>query len=144
MRHHCGGRITIQTDPKAGDYVVTQGARRKVESYKAEDAQTVEIPDAAERAAVSADPLARLEHSTASAARAAGGRATLVALARDAAARGTDPYSLNKQLRAALRASKKSDAQLDERCVLFVARPGAVCCSNVCVCVCVCSCAVHV
>jgi hypothetical protein len=30
MRHHCGCKITIQTDPKNAEYVVTAGAQRKV------------------------------------------------------------------------------------------------------------------
>lgn len=37
----------------------------------------------------------------------------LVALAAEREAKGRDPYSLNKQLRAAMRASKKADARLD-------------------------------
>lgn len=64
MRHHCGCKITIQTDPKNAEYIVTDGARRKVESYDADDAQTIEIPDANERAAAAADPLASLERKT--------------------------------------------------------------------------------
>lgn len=39
MRHHCGCKITITTDPKNAEYIVTDGARRKVETYDAEDAQ---------------------------------------------------------------------------------------------------------
>jgi coiled-coil domain-containing protein 130 len=64
MRHHCGCKITIQTDPKNAEYLVTDGARRKIESYDADDAQTIEIPDANERAAISSDPLASLERKT--------------------------------------------------------------------------------
>jgi hypothetical protein len=30
MRHHCGCKITIQTDPKNAEYEVTAGAQRKV------------------------------------------------------------------------------------------------------------------
>lgn len=64
MRHHCGCKITIQTDPKNAEYLVTDGARRKIEQYDAEDAQTIELPDANERAVLSADPLASLERKT--------------------------------------------------------------------------------
>jgi hypothetical protein len=39
MRHHCGCKITITTDPKNAEYLVTEGAQRKVETYDAEDAQ---------------------------------------------------------------------------------------------------------
>lgn len=64
MRHHCGCKITIQTDPKNAEYIVTAGARRKIEQYDAEDAQTIELPDANEQAAQAADPLASLEKKT--------------------------------------------------------------------------------
>lgn len=214
MRHHCGCKITITTDPKNAEYIVTDGARRKIETYDAEDAQvsafastlcfvadpsaarvvanriltaarrslclyvqrillaraspqaqctcalgrccccivaataqqfgmqhligelctallvlltplslcfapclfdlqTIELPDANERAAVAADPLASLEHQTLQARKAASGRAQLVALTAEREAKGRDPYSLNKTLRAAMRQAKKKDAQLD-------------------------------
>ncbi len=34
MRHHCGSRITITTDPKNAEYVVTEGAQRKVRAVE--------------------------------------------------------------------------------------------------------------
>lgn len=113
MRHHCGCKITIETDPKDAEYVVKDGARRKVETYEAEDAGTVQLPDEAERHAIASDPLASLERSTLQQRAAATGRAELVALATDREAK-RDGYALNKQLRAALRASKKEDKRLDE------------------------------
>lgn len=39
MRHHCGCKITITTDPKNAEYLVTEGARRKIETYDPDDAQ---------------------------------------------------------------------------------------------------------
>lgn len=115
MRHHCGCKITIQTDPKNAEYLVTEGARRKVEQYDADDAQTIELPDANERAAIAADPLASLERKTVQAEQAAQGRQQLQVLAVQSNERNLDSYNLNKQLRAAMRASKKADAQLDSR-----------------------------
>lgn len=64
MRHHCGCKITIQTDPKDAEYIVTDGARRKIEQYDADDAQTVELPDANEQAVEALDTLAGLEKKT--------------------------------------------------------------------------------
>lgn len=115
MRHHCGCKITIQTDPKTAEYLVTDGARRKIEQYDADDAQTLELPDANERAAIAADPLASLERKTIHAQQAAEGRQQLQVLAVQSNDRNQDPYNLNKQLRAAMRARKKVDAQLDSR-----------------------------
>jgi coiled-coil domain-containing protein 130 len=79
--------------------------------------QTIELPDANERAAVAADPLASLERQTLAARKAAAGRTQLVALAAEREAKGRDPYSLNKTLRAAMRQAKKADVQLDTECV---------------------------
>ena len=30
MRHHCGSIIVIETDPKNAEYIVKEGARKKV------------------------------------------------------------------------------------------------------------------
>lgn len=114
MRHHCGSRIVIETDPKNAEYVVKEGARRKVEAYDAADAETLALPSAEERHAVASDPLASLERATLQQRAAAGARARLEALAADRDNK-RDGYALNKQLRAALRASKKEDAALDAR-----------------------------
>jgi coiled-coil domain-containing protein 130 len=124
MRHHCGCRITIETDPKNAEYVVKDGARRKVEEYDPADAGTVQLPDEAERHALNADPLSRLERSTEQARAAATGRAALAALAADREEK-RDGYALNKRLRAQLRASKKEDAALDDRWARALGAPGA-------------------
>jgi len=119
MRHHCGSRIVIETDPKNAEYVVKAGARRKVEDYEPEDAGLPALPDEAERQALAADPLATLERSTLQAQAAAGARAQLAALAADREGK-RDGYALNKRLRASLRASKKEDARLDARWALLI------------------------
>ena len=33
MRHHCGSNIVIRTDPKNAEYLVTEGARKKVSAW---------------------------------------------------------------------------------------------------------------
>lgn len=75
--------------------------------------QTIELPDANERAAVASDPLASLERTTLQARQAASWRAQLVAIAADREAKGKDPYSLNKTLRTAMRQARRRDAALD-------------------------------
>lgn len=60
---------------------------RKVESFNAEAAGTLELDSAAERHAVLADPLARLEHVGLDQARASEARAMVGALRRDSTAR---------------------------------------------------------
>jgi hypothetical protein len=54
-------------------------------------------------------------HNTVQAQKAAEGRAQLTTLAQQSEARNRDGYSLNKQLRAALRQSKKADAKVDAK-----------------------------
>lgn len=124
MRHHCGSRIVIETDPRNAEYVVKDGARKKVEDYDPADAGTVQFPDEAERHAVASDPLASLERSTLQARAAVSARAELAALAAEREAK-RDGYALNKRLRAALRDSKKEDAALDERWAPAMALRGA-------------------
>jgi hypothetical protein len=87
----------------------------QVENYDSEAAQTIELPDASERAAIAADPLASLERKTVQAQAAAEGKQQLVRLAVDSNAKHKDEFALNKQLRAKLRASKKVDAHLDKK-----------------------------
>lgn len=86
-----------------------------MESYEAEDAQTLEIPDAKERAAIAADPLASLERTTLQAQAAAAGRQQLVGLAQDSEAKHKDDYALNRVLREGMRARRKEAAALDTK-----------------------------
>lgn len=40
----CKHEIVIQTDPQNCEYVIVSGARRKIEEYDAEDAETLVLP----------------------------------------------------------------------------------------------------
>lgn len=40
----CKHEIVIQTDPQNCEYVIMSGARKKVEEYDAEDAETLALP----------------------------------------------------------------------------------------------------
>ncbi|KAK4410355.1 Coiled-coil domain-containing protein [Sesamum angolense] len=57
----CKHEIVIQTDPQNCEYVIISGARRKIEEYDAEDAETLVLPVDDDRSKV-ADPFKRLEH----------------------------------------------------------------------------------
>ncbi|KAL6780905.1 hypothetical protein ACKKBG_A08955 [Auxenochlorella protothecoides x Auxenochlorella symbiontica] len=105
----CQQRIEVHTDPKNAEYQLVTGARRKVESFNAEAAGTLELESAAERHAVLADPLARLEHAGLDQARASEARAMVGALRRDSTARYKDDYETNKTLRRALRGVRKDE-----------------------------------
>lgn len=40
----CKHEIVIQTDPQNCEYVIISGARKKIEEYDAEDAETLALP----------------------------------------------------------------------------------------------------
>ena len=111
----CQHRIVVHTDPKNAEYVIAEGARRKAESYKAEDAGTVELASAEERHAKLADPLSRLEHETADAARGVAEAAAVSALRAESEARHRDDYALNKALRAQMRGARREEQAADAR-----------------------------
>ncbi|GIL88984.1 hypothetical protein Vretimale_16293 [Volvox reticuliferus] len=115
MTHHCGCKITIQTDPKRAEYLVVEGARKKEESYRAADAEVIELPDDEERERRDKDLLYRLEYQQGAKAKALTEMERLAAIHDVADARAADPYSLNRAMRAALRSEKRAVAALDAR-----------------------------
>ncbi|GFR49466.1 hypothetical protein Agub_g11526 [Astrephomene gubernaculifera] len=125
MTHHCGCRITIQTDPKNAEYLVVEGARKKEESYSAADAEVIELPDEEERERRRRDPLYRLEYQQDAKAKALSGAARLAAIQDMADARAADPYTLNRALRASLRGEKRTAAALESQRVAL-GLPGVV------------------
>ncbi|GLI59751.1 hypothetical protein VaNZ11_001701 [Volvox africanus] len=115
MTHHCGCKITIQTDPKRAEYLVVEGARKKEESYRAEDAEVIELPDDEERERRDKDLLYRMEYQEGAKTKAMTEMERLVAIHDVVDARAADPYSLNRAMRAALRSEKHAAAALDAR-----------------------------
>eukprot|EP00898_Chlorokybus_atmophyticus_P007695 jgi/Chlat1/7927/Chrsp68S07358 len=99
----CRQTIEIHTDPKNAEYIVVQGAERKIETYEAVDAEVLELADK-ERLN---DPLARLEHVEDDARRAQEEAPRLARIQRMNAERHGQDYSRNKALRKTLRDQKK-------------------------------------
>ena len=95
----CSHPIVIRTDPKASDYVVVSGAKRKTMTYDAADAGVVDLPTEVERNAIAKDPLRTLEKIVDDK-RAADERRPR--LSRLAAERDVwfDDYSVSRRLRA--------------------------------------------
>ena len=60
--HLCSGKIEIHTDPKLGEYVIKEGARKRVEEFSAKDAETIELIDDKTREKMESDPFYKLEH----------------------------------------------------------------------------------
>ncbi|KMT08458.1 hypothetical protein BVRB_6g141350 [Beta vulgaris subsp. vulgaris] len=106
----CKHEIAIQTDPKNCEYVIVKGARRKIEEYDAEDAETLELPADEERGKL-VDPFYRLEHQEEDLKKKKEADPVLVRLQRASDARHADDYAINKALRARLRSQKKRVAE---------------------------------
>lgn len=106
----CKHEIVIQTDPKNCEYVIIKGARRKIEEYDAEDAETLELPANEERSKL-VDPFYRLEHQEEDLQKKKEADPVLVRLQRVSDSRHADDYALNKALRARLRSQKKRVAE---------------------------------
>ncbi|PRW57360.1 Coiled-coil domain-containing 130 [Chlorella sorokiniana] len=110
----CQGTIEVHTDPKNAEYVIVSGARRKVESFDAEKAGTVEL-DPSKRDQLDADPLARLEHSGEDKRKALATYTQIAALQEDSTAKHKDDYALNKALRRQMRGARKEEQASDAR-----------------------------
>ncbi|KAL9226032.1 hypothetical protein vseg_001887 [Gypsophila vaccaria] len=106
----CQHEIVIQTDPKNCEYVIIKGARKKVEEYDAEDAETLLLPEPEEKGKL-VDPFYRLEHQEEDLKKKKEAEPVLVRLQRVSDAKHGDDYSTNKVLRAKLRGQKKRVAE---------------------------------
>ncbi|KAF5831661.1 hypothetical protein DUNSADRAFT_12765 [Dunaliella salina] len=116
MRHHCGCIITIQTDPKRTEYIVVEGAKKKVEGIQtAAEAEVIELEDDEEKKKRATDPLYRLERGEESKKRALSTAQEIALLQDDSDAKHADPYAANRILRAKLRAVKSGDRALEKR-----------------------------
>eukprot|EP01138_Halocafeteria_seosinensis_P011703 gb/GECG01011959.1/.p1 GENE.gb/GECG01011959.1/~~gb/GECG01011959.1/.p1 ORF type:complete len:332 (+),score=56.86 gb/GECG01011959.1/:1-996(+) len=58
----CDQRMMMKTDPKNAEYVCVSGIRKKVETYEASSAETVELKDNETAQKLESDPLFRLEY----------------------------------------------------------------------------------
>ncbi|GAB2297079.1 hypothetical protein Dimus_031180 [Dionaea muscipula] len=106
----CKHVIVIHTDPKNCEYVIISGARRKIEEFDIEDAETMALPADEERGKL-VDPFYRLEHQEEDLKKKKEAEPLLVRLQRVSDSRHSDDYALNKSLRARLRSQKKRVAE---------------------------------
>ncbi|KAL3311487.1 hypothetical protein Ciccas_009931 [Cichlidogyrus casuarinus] len=60
----CAGTIVMQTDPENFDYIVNEGARRKIQTWDAEDNEQIAIPTNDEKRKLTLDYMFQLEHKT--------------------------------------------------------------------------------
>ncbi|KAG0370962.1 hypothetical protein BGZ54_002109 [Gamsiella multidivaricata] len=122
--HLCDNWFEIQTDPKNAAYVVTAGARKKVEDFDAADNETLEIdtPEEFERRAN--DKFARLEHVQRDALKAKSEATVLTRLQRLNDRQWSDPYALSQKLRKEFRTEKKARLKEEAECKSVADRVG--------------------
>ncbi|GAB4840245.1 hypothetical protein Ancab_021010 [Ancistrocladus abbreviatus] len=106
----CKQVIVIQTDPKNCEYVIISGARRKIEEFDADDAETLALPADEEKGKL-VDPFYRLEHQEEDLKKKKEAEPLLVRLQQVSDALHSNDYALNKALRARLRNQKKRVAE---------------------------------
>eukprot|EP00039_Didymoeca_costata_P007502 m.100611 g.100611 ORF g.100611 m.100611 type:complete len:317 (+) comp13714_c0_seq9:152-1102(+) len=102
--HMCNSKMVIETDPKNDDYKIIEGARRRVETFTAESAETHELMSDEEKRKLVADPMFRLEHGEADKVKAKKQKHSLLRLLDMKS--GSD-YDQNCLLRKGFRAKKK-------------------------------------
>ncbi|KAF9439261.1 hypothetical protein BGZ76_007462 [Entomortierella beljakovae] len=122
--HLCSNWFEIQTDPKNAQYVVTAGARKKIEDFEPEDNETIRLdtPEELERRAN--DSFARLEHLQNDALKAKSEVTVLTRLQRLNNRQWSDPYALSQKLRKEFRTAKKVQLKSDIECKSIADRIG--------------------
>ncbi|XP_078431765.1 coiled-coil protein (DUF572) [Wolffia australiana] len=109
----CKHEIVIQTDPKNCEYLIMSGARKKVEEFDVEDAETLALPADEDKGKLS-DPFYRLEHQEVDLQKKKEAEPVLVRLQKMSDSRHADDYSINRALRGHLRDQKKRVAQEED------------------------------
>ena len=63
--HNCIGKFVIETDPKACDYKLVSGVKRKNEQWDPEEegSQVIALPNEEDKMRLMSDPIFRLEHT---------------------------------------------------------------------------------
>jgi len=122
--HLCHHELIITTDPKNTEYALTQGLVRYCMDYNAEDAGTVELMSADERAKIAADPFTNLEYKKKKEQKAAEDKPIIAALHQMADDRWDRDYEANRALRRNFRGQKKDIKAQEVQRELDVARAG--------------------
>eukprot|EP00049_Salpingoeca_infusionum_P019571 m.362486 g.362486 ORF g.362486 m.362486 type:complete len:338 (+) comp20528_c0_seq1:107-1120(+) len=105
--HMCDNKFTFETDPKNCDYRITEGARRKVETWDPADTQTIDLPDQEEKDKRARDAMYRLEHVAADEKKAKEAKPAMVQLMHFQKATMEQDYDTNAALRKRFRKQKK-------------------------------------
>ncbi|KAG2211846.1 hypothetical protein INT47_004533 [Mucor saturninus] len=107
--HLCDNYIEIQTDPKNSAYVVVSGAQKKMEEWKAEDTEVIQLQDPEVKEKLESDPMYRLEHGINDKKTIDKAAPHITQLQDLNQSQWSDPYLKSQQLRKQFRQVKKKD-----------------------------------
>lgn len=110
---HCNQRFVIRTDPKNRDYELAEGLRRRVQTWDAKDAGTIELVDPETRRQMDGDPMLKVEKTIRDAKKEKSDKERLADL-EDLQAEREDHYSLNCALRRHNRTKRKEEQEKEE------------------------------
>jgi coiled-coil domain-containing protein 130 len=114
--HLCPNYIIIRTDPEKRDYTIVSGASRKVETYSAEDAETIAFEQKDETADTIEDPLRSLEKNEINVQKARSDAPRMRELVHLKSEAYEDDFASNQLLRQIFRTKKKEfDKERSER-----------------------------
>ncbi|CAG8669018.1 16898_t:CDS:10 [Dentiscutata erythropus] len=105
--HLCDNWIEIHTDPKNAEYVVVNGARKKVETWEPEDSETIQLKDEEEAKKLADNALYKLEHSINDERKFQESIPILTQLQRLNERQWADPYTHSQKMRKKFREEKK-------------------------------------
>eukprot|EP00741_Cyanophora_paradoxa_P022599 tig00000248_g21824.t1 len=103
----CSYYIEIHTDPKACDYVVASGAKRKTETYEPDEGEVEKLEDAKEVAKRAENAFYRLEHATASEVKAKEAMPRLEQIKSAVDRTHEDDFAMSSAMRKKFRTEKK-------------------------------------
>eukprot|EP00742_Colponemidia_sp_Colp-10_P003163 GILJ01003371.1.p1 GENE.GILJ01003371.1~~GILJ01003371.1.p1 ORF type:complete len:344 (+),score=62.63 GILJ01003371.1:40-1071(+) len=110
----CSKKIVVKTDPKSCEYIITEGARRKVEEWAAEDSETIDLSKIEEESAKRAvDAMYNLERDVEDKEKAATAKTRLTRL-QDVQEAWKDDYDVSRLLRKKFREEKKEIKKQEE------------------------------
>ncbi|KAJ1972022.1 hypothetical protein H4R35_004913 [Dimargaris xerosporica] len=109
----CDNHFVIQTDPQNAEYVVTEGARRKIETWDPKDAEVIELTGDDTKQRLAKDAFARLEHHVADRKKAHAAETELTQLQKANDHRSRFDYDVLRQVRKRFRVAKLERAEQD-------------------------------
>ena len=105
--HLCPNYIEIKTDPEKAEYVIVSGARKRVESFSAKDAETIEFQSLEEKEKLQNDAFYKLEHGIQDEKKLKDSVPILNQIQQLNESQWKDPYTMSQKLRSKFRQEKK-------------------------------------